>query len=480
MAVREDNTAARLTVPVRGALIEGRYRLDELIGRGGSAQVWRAEDLALARPVAVKVFEDVEDGGVQAGARRNVEARLLARLTHPHLVAVYDAGGFADNAGIGWIVMELVVGRTLRAALTDGPLPSPVVRAIGVQLAGALGYVHGRGAVHRDVKPANILLAESPGGGLDSASAVEVKLADFGIARVLDETRVTLEGATVGTANYLSPEQVTSSGLSPASDIYSLGLVLLEALTGEATYPGHGVAAALARLHRAPRIPSWLGPTWTSLLSAMTAFDPARRPTAREIVEALTERREILRVPAAAQEEQPATTPPTQPRSRRAATVAAAIGLAAAAAVVGPLALHAGTPTAGTARAVAAPPSTPKSTAPVSSPSSSPANRPTRPATGRSKDREVAVDRTSPAHRPAPTPKAAPVAAHRRQHHRARTGPAPAAPPHHHAGPPKPHHPPKGAHPAKPKKKPAPSKHPKPGPKRAPIAHVADQRTFTG
>jgi hypothetical protein len=134
--------------------------------------------------------------------------------------------------------------------------------------------------VHRDVKPANVLLAAESG-------SVTAKLTDFGIARILDGTRLTLTGTTVGTANYLSREQASGADVTPASDVYSLGLLLLECLTGEVAFPGHGVAAALARLHRDPTIPGDLDLSWQGLLAAMTARDPATRPSAQTVANRL-------------------------------------------------------------------------------------------------------------------------------------------------------------------------------------------------
>ena len=134
--------------------------------------------------------------------------------------------------------------------------------------------------VHRDVKPANVLLTED-------ATGTVAKLADFGVARLVDSTRLTVHGTTLGTPNYLSPEQATGDEVTPASDVYSLGLVLLEGLTGERAYPGPAVEAVVQRLHRPPDIPDRLGPGWTSLLTAMTASKPPARPDARSVQQAL-------------------------------------------------------------------------------------------------------------------------------------------------------------------------------------------------
>jgi serine/threonine protein kinase len=253
-------------------LLGGRYRLEALIGRGGSAEVWRCTDEALDRPVAVKLV--TASGGEDAN-RVGDEARLLARLSHPGLVPVYDAG--TDEAGRPWVVMELVDGETLADAIRRGPMPSEQVAGIGARLADALAYVHGEGLIHRDVKPANVLL------GRDG----RVRLTDFGIARLVDAAKVTATGLTVGTASYLSPEQVTAEPVGTAADVYSLGLVLLECLTGRREYPGSAVEVALARLSRPPAVPSDLPDGWPGLLTAMTDRDPALRPTCTQVADDL-------------------------------------------------------------------------------------------------------------------------------------------------------------------------------------------------
>ena len=265
-----DSTALSAGRP--GARIGGRYRLEELVGRGGSAQVWSAEDEALGRRVALKLVSST--GGDDAG-RVGDEARLLARLNHPGLVPVYDAG--TDESGHPWVVMELVVGETLADAVARGPLSSERTAEIGRVLADALAYVHGEGLVHRDVKPANVLL------GRDG----RVRLTDFGIARLVDAAKVTATGLTVGTASYLSPEQVLGSHVGPLADVYSLGLVLLECLTGRREYPGAAVEVALARLSRQPVVPPTLPAGWPGLLTSMTAREPGPRPTAYEVAREL-------------------------------------------------------------------------------------------------------------------------------------------------------------------------------------------------
>lgn len=267
-------------------LLAGRYRLGDSLGRGGMGAVLRAEDVVLDRPVAVKIFSP---GAAEPGraASYEQEARILAGLSHPGLVTVFDAGVDANCAdgGRAFLVMELVEGATLADVLRDGPLPQQQVAHFGAQLATALAYVHRKGVVHRDVKPANILLEDdedAPDGG------TRAKLTDFGIARLVDSARMTADGLTVGTAAYLSPEQVGGGAVQAPSDVYSLGLVLLEALTGQIVFPGDSIAAATERLRRDPQVPDTLGTAWVRLLCSMVERDPAARPGAAEVAVALT------------------------------------------------------------------------------------------------------------------------------------------------------------------------------------------------
>jgi serine/threonine protein kinase len=255
----------------RAGTLGTRYELHEVIGRGGMAEVHRATDRVLDRDVAVKVLRETSEDESDR-ARFSAEARMLALLSHSGLVMVLDAG---ISAARPFIVMELVAGPTLSQLCADGPVERDRVRAIGTQIADALAYAHGQGVVHRDVKPGNVLI--SPDG--------RAKLADFGIARLIGDTvRHTRTGHAIGTAAYLAPEQVTGGDVGAPADVYSLGLVLLEALTGERAYPGPPTEAALARLSRPPDVPHALPDSWRGLLTAMTATDPAERPTADEVV----------------------------------------------------------------------------------------------------------------------------------------------------------------------------------------------------
>ena len=255
-----------------------RYRTTDLIGSGGAASVYRAMDENLGREVAVKVFRPSaqEDDDYR---RQHTETLLLATLNHPGLVTLLDAGLHHEEDGqvLNYLVMELVDGPDLRRTLKSGPLPAVSVASLGADLADALAYVHSKGVIHRDVKPANILLFPQ-----EHDSRLYPKLTDFGIARLVEATVATAHGATIGTANYLSPEQAQGGTVAPSTDIYSLGLVLLESLTGEKAFPGPIVEAAVARLLRDPEIPESLGTDWVELLRAMTNRLPDARPGAQE------------------------------------------------------------------------------------------------------------------------------------------------------------------------------------------------------
>jgi tRNA A-37 threonylcarbamoyl transferase component Bud32 len=263
--------------------LQGRYRVGPVIGRGGASTVYRAHDLLLGRDVAIKVFTTratrSEDLRVQEG-----EARTVASLSHPGLVALLDAD---VDLSIGtepqmFLVMEFVEGPDLRSRLRHGALDEFEVAYLGWDLLGALDYVHERGIIHRDIKPANVLLAPARG------RPPRGRLTDFGIA-VLAGQPADSGGETTGTAAYLSPEQVEGQQLTPATDIYSLGLVLLEAISGRISFPGGVVESALSRLDRDPAIPTDLPADLGSLLRRMTARRPSARPSAEDAATAFRE-----------------------------------------------------------------------------------------------------------------------------------------------------------------------------------------------
>jgi tRNA A-37 threonylcarbamoyl transferase component Bud32 len=249
--------------------VAARYELHHRLGSGGAADVYEATDIRLDRRVAVKLLRETTASETDR-ARFLSEATLLGRLSDPHLVRVLDAGIDDDRP---FLVLELVRGTTLAETLGE-PLPPARVAELGTDIASALAHVHAAGVVHRDVKPGNVLVDENGA----------AMLADFGIARLVDDTRHhTRTGTVVGTVAYLAPEQVAGERVTTAVDIYALGLVLLEALTGVRPYAGTSVESALARLSRPPEIPATLPPGWGALLTAMTARDPAVRPTAAEV-----------------------------------------------------------------------------------------------------------------------------------------------------------------------------------------------------
>ncbi|MFE9685130.1 protein kinase [Streptomyces sp. NPDC006285] len=253
-------------------ILGGRYRLDALLGSGGAADVHRGFDLRMRRPVAVKFFRP--DTGFDLEENLHSEAVIQARLHHPGLVTAYDTG---RHDGRAFLVMQLVEGNTLRDLIAGGPLSPGTTAALGADLAQALAHAHDAGIVHRDVKPSNILLDASR----------RPYLTDFGISQVLDATTRTATGTLIGTAAYLSPEQVLGRPVGRPADVYALGLVLLECLTGRLEYDGGPLEAAIARLHRRPVVPDGLPGQLTGLLRDMTALDEQTRPTAHDCARVL-------------------------------------------------------------------------------------------------------------------------------------------------------------------------------------------------
>jgi eukaryotic-like serine/threonine-protein kinase len=240
-----------------GTVIGGRYRLDAEIGRGGMSTVYRAFDTVLERPVAVKLMhrEIAADSDQLERFRR--EARSVAQLSHPHIVTVIDAGeasspegephaaGTGDAAGTPYIVFEYVAGSTLKDAIRhDGPLEIPQALAYAIEIARALGAAHERHIVHRDVKPHNVLISEEGA----------AKITDFGIARTLTEEGLTMAGRVLGTTDYVSPEQALGQPVTGQSDLYSLGVVLFEMLTGQVPFHGDS-PVAVAMKHVREQIP---------------------------------------------------------------------------------------------------------------------------------------------------------------------------------------------------------------------------------
>ena len=265
--------------PVSGRdVVAGRYRITDEIGRGGRAVVYAAVDPLLHRDVAVKVFRSTATSPADLRAQE-AEARLIAGMNHYALTTLFDAGvDRTDEAGPRiYLVMEHIPGVDLRRHLrTEGPLTGGQVAYLGFDLAEALLYVHEQGYLHRDIKPANVLLADR---GIDTR--IRGKLTDFGIASIIGVPDT--GDLTSGTMAYLSPEQVDGQEPTAASDVYALGLVLLEALTGQVAFPGSGEASAFARLERDPFIPDSVPQPLAQVLRGMTALLPEQRPGLQEI-----------------------------------------------------------------------------------------------------------------------------------------------------------------------------------------------------
>ncbi|PKW19062.1 serine/threonine-protein kinase [Saccharopolyspora spinosa] len=278
-------------------LLGERYRLGARLGSGGMADVYRAMDTRLQRVVAAKCFRSGTDA---AGRERFAEeARILAGLSHPGLVTVHDFSASEDEL---YLIMELVEGPTLSDVIAEGPLPPEQVADLGGQLASVLAHVHDNGIVHRDVKPSNVLIS-------NDGTAF---LTDFGISRLADAVaRMTSSGIIVGTATYMAPEQVSGGDVGHPVDVYALGLVLLECVTGKVEYPGAGAESAVARLVRAPEVPIGIPAHVHRALLAMTAAAPDRRPTAAQCADLFSgSATEVIpRIPAA-----PPTEPPRQPQ----------------------------------------------------------------------------------------------------------------------------------------------------------------------
>jgi serine/threonine protein kinase len=249
---------------------EGRFLVHERLGRGATATVFRGTDLQDGRPVAIKV---AEGPGPRQTERIHAEARILTSLDHPAVVTFIAEGIVPEGdqwAGRPFLVEEFAFGGSLAERLRNGsPDAVDVARWAEAALSG-LAHIHSRGLVHRDIKPANILLSE--------LRRSAVRIADFGIAT---PAGTELEpGDSSGTVHYMSPEQAGGQLPGPPGDVYSLGLVLLECLTGDKAFPGTPIESLVSRTLRDPVIPAGLGASWVSLLSAMTAMDPAARPSA--------------------------------------------------------------------------------------------------------------------------------------------------------------------------------------------------------
>jgi len=309
-----------------GDLLDGRYRLGPVLGRGGMADVHRAKDLVTGDDVAVKLLRAADPTTARWLDR---EQAALGRLDHPALVRLRATGTYDDRP---YLVLDLIEGRSLADLLHDGPLTVGRTAELGALLADGLAHAHAAGVTHRDVKPANILV--------DGAGRPH--LADFGIARLSAVTTATAAGFVIGTAAYLAPEQVRAEPVGPPADVYALGLVLIECMTGEQCFPGSFQEAATAHLARPPAVPAGLPPRLDQALTSATALDPSGRPPAAALAATLadlaapapTELHAPSPAAAATEVRSPTQFLPTEPepyvrparRRRRATMVAAGVG----------------------------------------------------------------------------------------------------------------------------------------------------------
>ncbi len=253
-----------------GSTFGGRYRLDELLGQGGMATIYRATDTQLGREVAIKLLRPEYLRDPDFGSRFRQEAQNAASLSHPNVVTVYDYG--EDPSG-PYIVMEYVDGEDLATILRrNGPLPPAQAARVTAAAARALQAAHARGIVHRDVKPGNVLIARDG----------RVKVVDFGIARAIAEAQLTLPGTTLGSVHYFSPEQARGESATASSDVYALGIVLFEALTGSRPWEGDSAAqVALARLSGPVPDPTLIRPSLPPDLAAIDRKAMAMAPEDR-------------------------------------------------------------------------------------------------------------------------------------------------------------------------------------------------------
>jgi len=338
-----------------GEMLGGRYELAEVLGRGGMGEVRAARDLRLGRLVAIKMLRPDLAGRPEVRRRFEAEARAAARLAHPHVVAVHDVG---EEDGVPFIVMERVSGPGLEREMAAGPLDPDRVREVGAGVLAALGAAHAAGIVHRDVKPANVLLAADG----------SVKVADFGIAKALDnpdadgatsELDLTADGQLIGTLAYMAPERVDGTPASVQSDLYSVGVILYEALAGTrpfeadtpmslcwAVHQGHheplatlcpgldpGLGAVVERAMS--RLPEARFATAAEMAAALAATGmPAPEPSEADATISARSETQVLRRPPPVPDQTPAPPAPAapvpthRPRTRRPLVLAAvALGL---------------------------------------------------------------------------------------------------------------------------------------------------------
>jgi eukaryotic-like serine/threonine-protein kinase len=266
-------------VVAAGFVLENRYRLDAHIASGGMGEVWEGTDLLLDRRVAVKLVRPEYASDEELLTRFRAEAHHAGSLSHPNIAQVYDFHE-VPPPGHTYLVMEFVDGSSLAWLLGDGPLDPARALDIIAQAARGLSAAHQAGVVHRDIKPGNLLIRRD---GL-------VKLSDFGIARAADSAHVTRTGFLPGTPVYMAPERASGAGATPASDLYSLGVVAYQCLTGEVPFEGEPLAVAIAHIEQEmPPLPAWVPAPVAALVTDLTSKDPAARPSSAAEVAARAE-----------------------------------------------------------------------------------------------------------------------------------------------------------------------------------------------
>jgi serine/threonine-protein kinase len=314
---------------MESSLLAGRYRLIERIGTGGTAEVWRARDERLGRDVAVKLLHRHLVPDERARARVLAEAHAVASLAHPGIVTIHDVLEEGDRIGL---VLELVQGEPLAARIARGPLPPAVAAMIAATLADALEAAHGHGVVHRDVKPANVVL------GATGAA----RLIDFGIAHVVaGQKDVTAPGTVMGTLRWMAPEQLAGASPTPATDIWGLGAVLYAMLAGREPFAAESPAALIAGQRAGPPPIPGAVPELEAVARAALAPDPEGRPSsAAEVGDAL--RAWLRGAPVATADDPTVTLVPRWGAVRTAAPLSRAVGVPTAAAVAHTLLLLGG------------------------------------------------------------------------------------------------------------------------------------------
>jgi serine/threonine-protein kinase len=352
--------------PARGTVLAGRYRLGALLGVGGMSSVWRARDDVLGRDVAVKLLAGPLTADVRLRALIGREARAVAGLSHPNIVAVHDYGEAVrpDQAVLPFVVMELIDGEPLQARLDRAPLPWRDAVRVCAEVAAALTAAHRHGLVHRDVHPGNILCA-----------ADGAKVVDFGIAAAVGEPDEDATGVLFGTLEYVAPERLDGRPADAATDVFALGVLLFELVSGRAPFPATSweeVAAA----HEAgpPAPPAELPAALAALCAACLALDPAARPGADEVADAL---RRALAPLVPSQPRRTVELPaPSHQRALRVVAVAAVVAGAAAAVAVLPFAARPFRAPEQPVTVVAPPPAAPPPVSPSPAPAPPPSAAP--------------------------------------------------------------------------------------------------------